>query len=88
MLCSNGGTVGIGTDGLRESGLIRADELPDLGSELVQDVSQATFVLATENGTFFVVHLQILCEHWFSGKDPSPATIPPVPDGGRCRLPH
>ena len=63
-------------------GNIRANELSDFGSELEEDVFPTTSVLRSKDFGFLFVHLQIFSEDRFARKDPSPAPVPPLSDGG------
>ncbi|KAL6963576.1 hypothetical protein U1Q18_034587 [Sarracenia purpurea var. burkii] len=76
-----GVTEGIVSEGLRKANVISAEELSELGPDLVEDMSPATLVLAAKNGGLFFVHLQICGESWLSGKHPGAAPVPPFPKG-------
>lgn len=63
-------------------------ELPELRPDLKEDMSPAASVVGAENLGLFLVHLQILSEDWLSGKNPSPAPVPPSLNGPAGVLPH
>lgn len=64
--------------GLRKTDLIGPYDPAELRSDLVEDVSPATFVARSENGGFLFAHLQIWSEGRFSGEDPSQSPLPPL----------
>lgn len=73
---------GIVPEGLRESDIVGADKLAaELGGDLVKEVAPAALVVAAEGGIFFFIHFEIRGESGFSGEDPAPSPVPPLPDG-------
>ena len=80
---------GIVPEGLREADVtIRSDEPFKLRSDLVEDVSPATLVVAAQNGRLLLVHLQIFGEDGPSRQDPTPSPIPPFPNRSARVLSH
>ena len=71
--------------GLRKAN-IGANEFPDFGSELEEDVSPASSVLRSKDFGFLFVHLQIHSEDRFARENPGPAPIPPLTDGASSEI--
>ena len=81
-------TVGIIPTCLRETHTVWSHKPPQLRPHLVEDMSPATLVVAPQNDSLLLIHFQIFGESWLSGKDPSPAQVPPFPHGTTSKFPH
>lgn len=80
---------GIVAEGLGEADIVGAEQLAaELGGDLVEDVAPAALVMAANGGDLLLVHLQIGGEGGFSGEDPAPPPVPPLPDGGAGVFSH
>ncbi|KAK4798130.1 hypothetical protein SAY86_030456 [Trapa natans] len=78
---------GVVPAGLGEVDLVGADELPDLGADLVEDVPPAAPALGPEQLGLLLVHLEVLGEGGLPGEDPCQGAVPPSLDGGASLAP-
>lgn len=80
---------GIVAEGLGETDIVGAEQLAaELGGDLVEDVAPAALTVAAEGGDLFLIHFEIGGEGGFTGEDPPPSPIPPLPDGAAGVLAH
>lgn len=79
---------GVVPAGLGEADVVGADELPDLGPDLVEDVPPAALALGAEELGLLLVHLEVLGEDGLPGEDPGQGAVPPSLDGGAGRGPN
>ncbi|KAH6812004.1 hypothetical protein C2S51_025766 [Perilla frutescens var. frutescens] len=80
---------GIVAEGLGETDIVGAEQLAaELGGDLVKDMAPAALALAADGGDLFLIHFEIGGEGGFSGEDPGPPPIPPLPHGTAGVLAH